>query len=72
MSRPRTIKRNRLPEWEQNLFQFLKGVRNSDLKWGTFDCVIGLASGAVKAQTGIDLAKGYRSKYRSEGAATVL
>ena len=73
MSRVRTIKRKRLPDWEQRLFAFINSSRNRELEWGDFDCVVGLASGAVLAQTGVDLSEKYAGKYDTEkGAMKIL
>ena len=65
----KTKKRSRLPDWELRLFNFLQDVRSSPLEWGEFDCVIGLASGAVLAQTGVDLAAPFKGAYSDEKSA---
>lgn len=61
--------RRRLPDWEQRLFTFLHSVRNEPLVWGEYDCVIGLAAGAVEAQTGIDLTQDHRGQYSDKRSA---
>lgn len=65
----RTKKRSRLPDWELRLFNFLQDVQTSSLEWGEFDCVIGLASGAVLSQTGTDLASSFKGAYSDEKSA---
>lgn len=47
--------RTRLEDWEPRLMSWLTSIRNEPLEYGGFDCVIGLACGAVERQTGCDL-----------------
>jgi len=51
------------------LFNFLNDSQRKELVWGDFDCVVGLANGAVEAQTGVDLAKPFKGKYKTQNAA---
>ncbi len=64
--------RKRLPDWEQRLFTFLNSAKDKRLEWGGFDCLIGLASGAVEAQTGIDLAASFKGEYTSWSEAMTI
>lgn len=59
---PRPL-RKRLPDWEVRLFTFLNEARALHLEYGRFDCAIGLVSGAVLAQTGVDLGAPHLGKY---------
>ena len=61
--------RSRLPDWEKRLYNFLHDNRDALMVWGEFDCVLGLARGAVKAQTGEDLGEGHLGQYANERAA---
>lgn len=62
-------KRELLGDWEQRLFTFLNGVRSQGVEWGQFDCAVGLVAGAVKAQTGADLAVSHIGKYGDQKEA---
>ncbi len=66
---PDTAVRARLPDWEMRLFTWLNHVRSEQFKYGTFDCAIGLAAGAVKAQTDVDLGLPHLGKYKSKTGA---
>lgn len=57
--------RIRLPDWEIRLFSFLSRARAEALAYGEFDCVCGLAAGAVEAQTGAQMATPHLGKYGS-------
>lgn len=59
-------RRTRLPDWEPRLFRWLSEMRSQPLAFGRFDCAIGLAAGAVLAQTGVDLADPHRGQYSDE------
>lgn len=61
--------RPRLPDWEQRLFDFLEANRKAELVWGSRDCAVHLAAGAVKAQTGVDLAAPHMGQYADEKGA---
>ena len=69
MKTVKTKKRDRLPDWELRLFNFLQETNTLSMEWGEFDCVIGLASGAVFAQTGVDLAAPFKGLYSDEKSA---
>lgn len=62
----RPPRRLRLPDWEVRLYSWLAEIRKNDLAFGRFDCAIGLAAGAVLAQTGVDLSEPHRGKYSDE------
>lgn len=61
--------RQRLPDWEKRLYDFLNEVRTTDIEWGRFDCAVGLVGGAVLAQTGVDLGAPHIGQYGDEKAA---
>ena len=63
--------RKRLDDWDIRLFSWMNTVRNEDLEWGKFDCVVGLAAGAVEQQTGVNLAV-KAPEYRTEKQALKL
>ena len=54
----------RLPEWEQLLHDYVAALDGATFSWGTLDCAL-FAAGAVLAQTGVDLAADFRSRYRT-------
>lgn len=54
----------RLKDWRGRLQAYLSEVATQPFRPGRHDCAL-FAAGAVKAMTGRDLARGYRSKYRS-------
>lgn len=54
----------RLPDWKPRLVAYLGSVADRALKPGKHDCALFFA-GAVKAMTGYDGARGWRSKYKS-------
>lgn len=62
----------RLNDWEQRLFTFLNSRANAVLEFGTFDCAIGLASGAVEAQTGVNPFADFLNAYDSEASGLRL
>lgn len=39
------------------------------MRWGEFDCAVGLAAGAVEAQTGVDLGADHKAQYSDERSA---
>lgn len=59
-------KRTRLPDWEFRLFTWLSEIRAKPLEFGQFDCAVGLVSGAIIAQTGVDLGLSHIGKYADE------
>lgn len=63
----------RLPDWRARFAAEMDRQRREPFQWGSQDCALGLACGAVEAITGVDLAKGWRSKYRTpKGAGKAL
>lgn len=60
---------SRLPDWRARFAAEMNRQRLEPFSWGTQDCALGLACGAVQAITGEDLAVGFRSKYRGPVAA---
>lgn len=54
----------RLPDWEQQLHDYVAALEGSSFSWGTLDCAL-FAAGAVLAQTGVDLAADFRGRYRT-------
>jgi hypothetical protein len=62
----------RRPDWEQRLTEYLAGLSARGHRYGRHDCML-LTAGAIKAQTGKDLARGHRGKYKTaKGAAKHL
>lgn len=63
----------RLDDWRARLAAEMDRQRQTPFAWGKQDCAIGFAAGIVQALTGVDMARGYRSKYASpKGALRVL
>lgn len=59
------IAMQRRDDWRSRLAAEVDRQRRDPFQWGKHDCAIGLVCGVVEAITGEDLAKGYRSQYRS-------
>lgn len=59
----------RLPDWRARLAAEMDRQRRDSFSWGTQDCALGLAAGAVEAITGADLRVGWRSTYRTPRGA---
>ena len=59
----------RLPEWRARFAAEMDRQRRDHFAWGTQDCALGLAAGAVEAITGADLRVGWRSKYKTPRGA---
>ncbi|RRH71989.1 DUF6950 family protein [Falsigemmobacter faecalis] len=59
----------RRSDWRGRLSAELDRQRRAPFAWGRQDCALGLASGAVLALTGEDLAAAWRGQYRSERGA---
>ena len=55
----------RRDDWRARFAAEVDRQRRNPFEWGKHDCAIGLVCGVVEAITGEDLARGYRSKYRS-------
>jgi len=52
----------RLPDWQPRLRSYLRGCTGRPLVPGQHDCCL-FGAGAVDAQTGVDLAAGWRGRY---------
>lgn len=52
----------RLPDWQPRLHHWLHDIKGRSFEPGQHDCCI-FAAGAVEAQTGVDLATGFRGDY---------
>lgn len=52
----------RLPDWQARLHAWLRGIRSRPLQPGQHDCCL-FGAGAILAQTGVDLAAGWRGRY---------
>ncbi|SEI10161.1 DUF6950 family protein [Paracoccus alkenifer] len=59
----------RLPNWRARFAAEMDRQRREAFAWGRHDCALGLVTGAIEAITGVDLARGYRGKYRGQAAA---
>jgi len=59
----------RLPTWRARFAAEMDRQRRKAFAWGRQDCALGLVTGAIEAITGVDLARGYRGKYRGQAAA---
>lgn len=55
---------SRKPTWRSDLTAYLETAARRAFRPGQHDCAL-FAAGAVKAMTGTDFARGYRSTYRS-------
>lgn len=60
---------NRLPDWPARLHAFIDSIKRDRHTYGTLDCVVGFASGAVEALTGNDLAASTRGRYKTARGA---
>jgi hypothetical protein len=58
----------REPGWEDALADYLASVRDRPHAYGRHDCLLFVA-GAVKAETGTDLARGHHRKYKSQAGS---
>lgn len=59
----------RLPDWRARLADEMDRQRRDPFAWGTHDCALGLAAGAVLAITGTDPGAQWRGRYVSPGGA---
>lgn len=59
----------RLDDWRVRLAAEMDRQRRDPFTWGTHDCALGLAAGAVEAITGADLRVGWRSAYKTPAGA---
>ncbi|WP_022699309.1 DUF6950 family protein [Euryhalocaulis caribicus] len=55
----------RREDWEQRLYAWHKATLEIPHDWGRNNCAF-RAAGAIRAMTGVDLAKGFRVRVRSE------
>ena len=55
---------DRFVDWRVRFGAYITSVKNQPFEWGKLDCAL-FAAGAVKAQTGLDLAVDFRG-YRTE------
>ncbi|ORE89738.1 hypothetical protein [Aurantimonas sp. 22II-16-19i] len=63
----------RLCDWPARLHAFIDQVKRSSHRYGTQDCLVGFAFGAVTALTGEDPAALYRGRYdTAKGALRVM
>lgn len=63
----------RLPDWRARLDKMFDEIRRTPFDWATgHDCALALASGAIRALTGVDVAAPYRGKYSNEIGAIKL
>lgn len=62
----------RREDWRSGLARFVERARSIPFEWGQHDCAL-FAAAAIEAMTGVDLASGWRGRYRSAaGAARLL
>lgn len=62
----------RRPDWRPRLFAFVSGLKTLNFKWGSDDCFVTLAAGAVETMTGIDPAAPLRGRYHDAVSAAAL
>lgn len=66
------MNRERLPDWEARLSEWIVANRSREFAWGEWDCIL-MACSAVEALTGEDPAAEYRGRYSdAHGAAKAL
>jgi hypothetical protein len=58
----------RLPDWPQRLWRAREARKASPLVWGALDCAL-YGADLVEAETGEDLARGFRGSYSDEAGA---
>ena len=59
----------RLPDWRARFAAEMDRQRRDPFAWGSQDCALGLAAGAVTAITGQDVAQPWRGRYVSPSGA---
>lgn len=62
-----TLKRRH--DWRDHLNAYLAEIKSAPIDWGVHDCGVGLASRAIEAMTGVDIAAQWRGRYGSATAA---
>ncbi len=55
----------RYHNWPEKLHEVIKKAKGESFKWGTHDCAL-FTCDCIEAMTGIDYAKRFRGKYKSE------
>lgn len=58
----------KLPDWQDRLAAYLEDCQGRRFAYGSHDCAL-FAAGAVEAMTGVDLAEGWRGRYRGPASA---
>lgn len=67
------IELTRRRNWRTHLHLYLSSVKAEPLVYGTHDCGLGLAAGAIEAMTGVDIANPWRGRYSTAlGAVRML
>ncbi len=59
----------RLPDWRARFAAEMDRQRRDPFAWGSHDCALGLAAGAVSALTGADLGARWRGRYLTPSGA---
>lgn len=60
------------PDWDRRMVTWLRAAIQTPFAWGQFDCALAAAD-AVKAQTGLDIARHWRGQYQCQlGAINTL
>lgn len=54
----------RYPDWKARLISYLSDCAQTEFEPGRHDCAL-FAAGAVRAMTGVDLAAGWRGRYKT-------
>lgn len=54
----------KIPNWRSQLYSYIEANKETEFKYGKFDCCLFGAS-VCAAQTDVDLAEKYRGKYRT-------
>lgn len=62
----------RLDDWRARFAAEMDRQRQIPFRWGVHDCFLGMVSESVRAITGVDLARGFRGRYRSERKAAAV
>lgn len=55
----------RLDDWDKRLNQYIEDMRHKPFSWGDNDC-LALASGAIQAQTGVNLFNDWVGTYKTQ------
>lgn len=65
------MKLERFPDWSQRVGAFMRDRAAVPFAWGANDCAI-FAADAILAETGVDMAAGFRGRYRSKRGANLV